>query len=365
MKSICWITGSSFLDVDISLIPHINKCFDLFWIVFLQKESFYTFNNVFSFMQKHRIKGEIYVFPGRLRSFQSLCVYNTALTQIKKLCPDIYYINYLGLPYLFPLLFLRRFQPQKLIYACHDFIDHVQIPHRNQIMRYKNFIFTKYRNFQFFSKTQESLFLKKYDKKKTFLIPLNLKNFGYSNKLPPDDKYVFLFFGNIRKNKGLDVLIQAVNLLSQENIRQNFIVRIYGNCEDWAAYKALIADYNNFDLQIRRVENDEIPDLFSSAHFLVLPYRDVTQSGPLLIAYNYNLPVIAPDFSGFREYISDQETGFLFKPESATDLCRVLKYVLTEYQGYSVMKQKLSGFIKKELSETRLVEKYVEMFNGV
>ena len=42
-------------------------------------------------------------------------------------------------------------------------------------------------------------------------------------------------------------------------------------------------------------------NLMASHHFLVLPYRDATQSGPLATAVAYELPVIAPDFGCFTE----------------------------------------------------------------
>ena len=45
----------------------------------------------------------------------------------------------------------------------------------------------------------------------------------------------------------------------------------------------------------------------------MLPYQDVAQSGPHMIAYNYNLPVIASDIDGFAERVEDGVNGFLFR----------------------------------------------------
>ena len=45
----------------------------------------------------------------------------------------------------------------------------------------------------------------------------------------------------------------------------------------------------------------------------MLPYQDVAQSGPHMIAYNYNLPVIASDIEGFAERVEDGENSFLVR----------------------------------------------------
>lgn len=43
----------------------------------------------------------------------------------------------------------------------------------------------------------------------------------------------------------------------------------------------------------------------------MLPYQDVAQSGPHMIAYNYNLPVIASDINGFVERVEDGKMVFI------------------------------------------------------
>lgn len=362
---VCWLTGSSFIDVDISLVKDIAKKLDLFWIVLLQKETFYSYEYIDSFMKENNIKGLIVVFNQRLRSIKSLWQYLKTVCKMKALKADAYYIDYLGLPYMFPLIHFIGLSKKKVIYPCHDFIDHVSIPHRKQISNYKKFIFKHFINIQFFSSTQKKLFEEKYIKKRTFYIPLNLKSFGNSGKTPDERKIVFLFFGTIRKNKGLETLLEAVNLIDKK-YKDKYIVKIYGNTSDWASYDKLIRDKSIYDLQIRRIENDEIPDLFASSHFLILPYHDVTQSGPLLIAYNYRLPVISSDLPGFREYIENGKSGYLFEVDNPVSLAATLSQIISSNNlEYDSIKKHLCEFVESNISQKVLLEKYMNMFAEV
>ena len=74
-------------------------------------------------------------------------------------------------------------------------------------------------------------------------------------------------------------MIEAANKL-YEKYGNKFVVKIYGGCSNWEHYSKIIRYNECFDLQIRRIENDEVANLFSASDYLILPYKDVTQSGP-------------------------------------------------------------------------------------
>ena len=88
-------------------------------------------------------------------------------------------------------------------------------------------------------------------------------------------------------------------------------------------FVAIVKMQNDFIQQIdgcssistyfKRIDDCEIAELFTKHDFLMLPYEDVAQSGPHMIAYYYNLPVIASDIEGFAERVIDGENGYLFK----------------------------------------------------
>ena len=309
-------------------------------------------------MEKYIILMEGFVLFPRQNSFIK-CVL------IKRTPSDIIYVNYLGVPYLWPFIITSSIDKRKIIYPCHDFVDHVGVKNRSVYSFIKKIIFKKIKNFQFFSKSQQILFHQKYQNKNSFYSPLYLKGFGkpvVSEK--NDEKVTFLFFGGIRENKGLEYLIEAGNLL-YEKYEDKFVVKICGYGEYWEKVKSLIKFTDCFDTQIRKIENDEIAKIFSETDYLVLPYLDVTQSGPLLISYYYNVPVIASDLPGFREYIVDKKNGFLFSSQNAKELASVMAYVIEHREDSGRIKSNLRDFVENEISISTIIGKYCDGFNSV
>jgi len=100
-------------------------------------------------------------------------------------------------------------------------------------------------------------------------------------------------------------------------------------CEKyWDDIQKQIAGY----VQERRilVRTDYIPDdevevYFKAADVLVLPYRNVYQSGVLFLGYNFGLPALAADVASLKDDIIEGQTGFVFKPEDSTELAVVIE----------------------------------------
>ncbi len=61
------------------------------------------------------------------------------------------------------------------------------------------------------------------------------------------------------------------------------------------------------------------------ADVMVLPYKDIFQSGVLFLAYSFGLPVVATDVGSFREEIVEGQTGFVCNPCDSSDLAMALQ----------------------------------------
>jgi glycosyltransferase involved in cell wall biosynthesis len=268
------------------------------------------------------------------------------------------------MPYFFPLLSIFT-KKKNIIYAAHDVVDHKNVKKRKLIQLYKRFIFKTFGHFHLFSRTQQELFLSLYPEKNTFYAPLMLKDFGEPKLKNRDDKINFLFFGIIRENKGLNLLIEAGNKLAK-HYSDKFKITIAGKCYNWDYYSNVIEHPENFELTIRTIQNLEIPDLFNSADYLILPYLDVTQSGPLLIAYNYNLPVIASNHKGFSEYIKHGDNGYLFETENGHELYGIMKGIIRA-KNFQInqIKKNLSEFVEKNISLNLISKNYIDFFNSL
>lgn len=158
---------------------------------------------------------------------------------------------------------------------------------------------------------------------------------SYSAVPEPLDREPFeiLYFGTIKRYKGIDTLIQSLDHLPPE-VRDRFRVRIVGSAQSPVEpYEELAASLGVSDLvewDLRFVPDDEIPTLFHNADALVLPYRDIDQSGVLMTAVDHALPIIASDVGGFGELLTDGEDALLFDPDSPTELADRIESLLTD-----------------------------------
>lgn len=218
--------------------------------------------------------------------------------------------------------------------------------------------------FLFFSHSQSALFETESSRK--FVIPLALNNYGKSEMEPATDKVVFQYFGHMISTKNVGLLIQAACKLKEQTDKP-FLVRIYGHCRNWnSLYQPFIKYPDIFDIRHESVSDDEIADIFSSAHYLVQPYKTVTQSGPTKLAYGYNMPIIASDLSGFREAIVENVTGLFFESENVDALTALMKRCLDEHpQLYTKLRNSQWEYVEKNLSDETIINQYEEMFNKI
>ena len=139
----------------------------------------------------------------------------------------------------------------------------------------------------------------------------------------PQGERIVLFFGQIKEVKGLDLLIEAFAQAKGRMGPTRLVIAGKVWKDDFARYQELIdrcvlADVTS--LHIRYIPDDEIAAYYGAADIVVLPYRKIYQSGVLLMAMSYGIPVLASDLPGMREVITDGENGFLFRAGNINDL---------------------------------------------
>ena len=141
---------------------------------------------------------------------------------------------------------------------------------------------------------------------------------------------VLLFFGFVRRYKGLDILVEALpKVLARRSVTLVVAGEFY---EPVAPLKARIAELGlNERVRVldRYVPDEEVGDLVAAADCVVLPYRSATQSGVVLVAYAGGCPVISTAVGGLPEVVDDGVTGFLVPPEDPGALADA---ILTFYE---------------------------------
>ncbi len=130
---------------------------------------------------------------------------------------------------------------------------------------------------------------------------------------------VLLFFGFVRKYKGLQYLLEAMKLLKERDFKvQLWVVGDFG--EDKDEYVEQIRTFEIGD-QVQMVQgyvpDDEVEKYFAASDLVVLPYLSATQSGIVQIAFGFEKPVLVTEVGGLPDVVTNGKTGYVVEPRSA------------------------------------------------
>ena len=154
------------------------------------------------------------------------------------------------------------------------------------------------------------------------------------------DEKILLFFGFIRKYKGLDILLDAMKILkvSSEKLSVSDNLPLTGDC------KLLIAgefyeDRKAYDEQIERlgikdslilktafIADSEVKYYLCAADVVVQPYRSATQSGVTPLAYHFEKPMIVTNVGGLPSLVPDDKVGLIAEPMAESIATKIQEY---------------------------------------
>jgi glycosyltransferase involved in cell wall biosynthesis len=165
------------------------------------------------------------------------------------------------------------------------------------------------------------------------------------------DSFILLFFGYVRKYKGLDILIKAFPSIISEipDARLLVVGEFYDDPKPYLEQVKKLGIEDKVRVINQFVPNEEVANYYQVSDVVILPYRSATQSGILNVAYGFYKPVIVTDVGGLAEFVDEGETGYVIKPDS-TDAIRdgVNKFISakdkTDFQKYIQEKNKQNSF---------------------
>ena len=138
------------------------------------------------------------------------------------------------------------------------------------------------------------------------------------------DRPLLLFFGTLRPNKGLDVLLDAVASLGAE-LDADVVIAGEGDAAAVAGLRRRVDALPNVRLEAGRVPEDRKAALFSRASWVLLPYTSFhSQSGVLADAYAYRVPLVVSDVGALGPTVRDAGTGLVVPPGDADALAEAL-----------------------------------------
>lgn len=123
-------------------------------------------------------------------------------------------------------------------------------------------------------------------------------------------KKYLLFFGFVRKYKGLDLLLKALPDI-QSDVELIVAGEFYDSQDE---YHELVQDlgvekrvhfFSDF------IPQDKVNLFFSACDMVVQPYRTATQSGVAQIAYHFNKPILVTNVGGLPEIVPHERVGYV------------------------------------------------------
>jgi len=138
---------------------------------------------------------------------------------------------------------------------------------------------------------------------------------------------VLLFFGFVRRYKGLDTLIEAMPRILRTRPGVTLVVagEFYEPSEPYKRRIAELGLGERVRLLDRYLPDEEVRTLFAAADAAVLPYRSATQSGVVPVAYAAGCPVITTQVGGLPEFVVEGRSGHTVPPEDPRALAQAVE----------------------------------------
>lgn len=162
----------------------------------------------------------------------------------------------------------------------------------------------------------------------------------------PSDRFIFLFFGFIRKYKGLDMLIDALDFIPKDkNITLVIAGEFYADESEIVSQISSSSSKENIISRTHYISDDEVARYFSASDCVIQPYRSATQSGVTPLAYHFEVPMIVTDVGALPDLVPES-LGIVCDPvpESiAAAMVNIKELDMDKFnQEIKIEKQKLS-----------------------
>ena len=254
---------------------------------------------------------------------------------VKRFAPDLVVIQWWN-PFFAPLVgvLARIFVSagMKCVIECHNVLPHERRRIDSPLLR---FAFSMVTNFITHSQSDRDDLLSILPNKKVDVAPLPVLQEFRAAASPTERKgRTILFFGIVRKYKGLDVLLRAMPKVLTE-VPCNLIVsgEFYDPVEEYQRLVDELGIAAHVRIENRYMPNEEVPALFDRADVLILPYLSATQSAVAGIALVNGLPIIASRTGGLSEVVKEGVTGLLFPPGDTDALANSLIHYFSSGVG--------------------------------
>lgn len=139
-----------------------------------------------------------------------------------------------------------------------------------------------------------------------------------------DRHYVYLFFGTVRENKGVEQFLECFRKLNGDHLRLLFAARVCSEFAERVVENARQSDPRIVIYETERFGNDEFQWFYNAANVAVFPFTDILTSGSAITALGFHCPVVVPAL-GCLPALVDESVGYLYNAKDPEGLRKVLQ----------------------------------------
>lgn len=291
--------------------------------------------------------------------------------ELKKMNPDLIVVRY-WLPFMGPCLgtilrIVKGNHSTKIVCIADNIIPHEKRPGDNLFTKY--FIQPVDAFITMSEKVLADLDLFNTKNKNKLFVPHPLyDNFGEiisqseaieKLRLDPSFSYI-LFFGFIRKYKGLDLIIRAMKDIPNLNIKLIVAGEFY---DDSKQYHQLVEDLGLNDRIIFKtnfIQDSQVKYYFCASDLVVQPYKAATQSGVTPLAYHFETPMVVTNVGGLTAMVPNGKVGLIAEPTKEDLALKITEFYSHNYKEVFIQNIKVE---KKKYSWKSMVNSILHLSN--
>ncbi len=176
-------------------------------------------------------------------------------------------------------------------------------------------------------------------------------------------KLRFLLVGRRQPQKGVDLLLKAIQSLKLSGLEDKFEVKLCGSDSPDYDYRSMAKELSVAHLVDFLPFQKDMRNIYQQAQSFLLPSRGEGLSNALLEAMAMGLPVIATRVSGTPDVVTNEKDGLLIPPESSEALAEAMKRFIFDPGLRQQLGQNARRRIEDEFSMEHVARQYSDLYS--